>query len=464
MDPASSNQTPRFWKLIFEDSFDAETLSPSWESIWPTQWVQDGWLHTRDNNGWPRDSEALVHDGDVNWRNYSVSLTAGFTPGTPWDNFNVLLRASGFRRSSTGGEGNAYQLNFNGSRGWGSGGHSVSLTRSQGRQNTDLFVRPWSPVGPSANIVSSLYEGHIQVSVDGIMIIDLVDPSPLLYGGIGVHAIWESEAQFDNIVVKDIFSQQGFKIAEHTAIGTAVGTMTAIDSDAGDTLFYTITDGNSDPDGDSNLAFAITPTTGVITVNDRDDLDFDTTLTFNLTVQVIDEGGLFDNAAIKVSLTNINESPIAADDTGVGYQTDEDKAFTTANVLSNDTDPDGDTLSVSSINTSGTKGIVTNNGNGTFNYNSNNKFSYLKAGEQAKDDFIYAVTDGHGGTDTTMVSINLTGVNDAPSFGNEDPVLWNRLGSQEEVHNSEVGANFHLIRQQAPRPTPQARMVRMYQA
>ena len=538
--------------VLFYDNFDSGFLSSEWISVWPTQWVQDGWLHTRDINGWPRDSEALVHDGDVNWRNYSVSLTADFTPRTPWDNFNILLRADGFSRSSAGGSGNAYQLNFSGSSGWGSGGQSVSLTRSQGTQNTDLFVGPWTPLGPSANIVASLDEGHIQVSVDGKKIIDLADPSPLLYGGIGVHAIWESEAQFDNIVVKEIFSQQDFKIAENSASGTTVDTVTATDSDAGDTLIYTITAGNSDPDSDSNLAFAINPNTGtitvndsgdldyettpqfnlevkvtdagglsdtgavtvaltnvdepgnerpeaqdatftlpenspnstavgtvtatdidagdtltyaitggnsnpdgdsnlafaidsatgIITVNDSDDLNFETTPTFNLTIKVTDAGGLFDTAAIKVNLTNINESPIAADDTGVGYQTAEDKAFTTANVLNNDTDPDGDILSVSNINTTGTKGKVTDNGNGTFNYNPNGKFDYLKGGEQATDGFIYAVTDGDGGTDTTTVSINLAGVNDAPNFGNEDPVLWNRLGSQEEVQNSEVGANF----------------------
>jgi VCBS repeat-containing protein len=547
--------------VLFYDNFDSGSLSSEWKSVWPTQWVKNGWLHTRDTNGWPRDSEALVHDGDVSWRNYSVSLTAGFTPGTPWDNFNVLFRADGFSRSSAGRRGNAYQLNFSGSSGWGSGGQSVSLTRSQGTQNTDLFVGPWTPIGPSANIVASLDEGHIQVSVDGKKIIDLADPSPLLYGGIGVHAIWESEAQFDNIVVKDIFSQQDFKIAENIASGTTVDTVTATDSDAGDTLIYTITAGNSDPDSDSNLAFAINPNTGTITVNDSgdldyetttqlnlevkvtdagglsdtgavtvaltnvdepgnerpeaqdatftlpensptsttvdtvtatdvdagdtltyaitagnsnpdgesnlafaidsatgkitvndsDDLNFETTPTFNLTVKVTDVGGLFDTAAIKVNLTNINESPIAADDTGIGYQTAEDKAFTTANVLSNDTDPDGDILSISNINTTGTKGIATNNGNGTFNYNPNGKFDYLKVGEQATDHFLYTVSDDKGGSDTATITIAISGVDDAPKIdGNigSGLVLWNRFETKDvvvpDVLLSEVGPDIHL--------------------
>jgi Ca2+-binding RTX toxin-like protein len=95
-----------------------------------------------------------------------------------------------------------------------------------------------------------------------------------------------------------------FTLLENSPDGAAVGTVTATDIDAGDALTYNITAGNGDPDGDSKKAFAIDSATGKITVNDRDDIDFETTSTFNLTVKVTDSGGLFDTTAIKINLSD----------------------------------------------------------------------------------------------------------------------------------------------------------------
>ena len=47
----------------------------------------------------------------------------------------------------------------------------------------------------------SLVGGNIKISADGQQIMNVVDPNPLAYGGVGIHAIWESEARFDNIRV-----------------------------------------------------------------------------------------------------------------------------------------------------------------------------------------------------------------------------------------------------------------------
>ncbi|WP_315859265.1 MULTISPECIES: FG-GAP-like repeat-containing protein [unclassified Cyanobium] len=95
-----------------------------------------------------------------------------------------------------------------------------------------------------------------------------------------------------------------FTLPENSPNNKTVGTVSATDIDAGDTLTYAITAGNSNPDGDSNLAFAIDSTTGEITVNDSNDLDFETTPTFNLSVTVTDSGGLSDTAAIRINLSD----------------------------------------------------------------------------------------------------------------------------------------------------------------
>ena len=48
----------------------------------------------------------------------------------------------------------------------------------------------------------------------------------------------------------------------------------------------------------------------------------------------------------------------AADDLGVGFSTKANVTFTTSDVLSNDIDLDGDSLTVTSCDDSGTVGVV----------------------------------------------------------------------------------------------------------
>ena len=47
-------------------------------------------------------------------------------------------------------------------------------------------------------------------------------------------------------------------------------------------------------------------------------------------------------------------------------------------------------------------------------YQTNGAFSYLSAGETALDTFTYTISDGHGGTAASTVTVTVTGVNQAP--------------------------------------------------
>jgi CSLREA domain-containing protein len=126
-------------------------------------------------------------------------------------------------------------------------------------------------------------------------------------------------------------------------------------------------------------------------------------------------------ATVSIAINGVNDIPTAQDDGDVGYTTDEDSAFTTANVLDNDTDPDNsDTLFIESIDTSGTMGLVTDNGDGTFIYDPNDQFEDLAVGSTATDTFIYTVADGNGGFDVATVTMTIFGLADTPPQAVED--------------------------------------------
>ncbi|MCO6439460.1 MAG: tandem-95 repeat protein [Phycisphaerae bacterium] len=116
----------------------------------------------------------------------------------------------------------------------------------------------------------------------------------------------------------------------------------------------------------------------------------------SFTYTVTDGHGTTADATVTVTVNSVNDAPHA---TNEAYTTDEDTAVTTENVLANDTDADGDPLTITGF-TQGSNGAVVDNGDGTFTYTPN-------AGFNGTDTFTYTVDDGNGGTDTATVSVTV---------------------------------------------------------
>jgi hypothetical protein len=96
-----------------------------------------------------------------------------------------------------------------------------------------------------------------------------------------------------------------------------------------------------------------------------------------------------------VSFTNlvVNCPPVAVDDTATtvnGFPV-------TINVLANDSDPDGDPLTVTGV-TDPPNGTAVNNGDGTVTFTPDCGFFGI-------DTFDYTISDGQGGTDTGTVTV-----------------------------------------------------------
>ena len=99
---------------------------------------------------------------------------------------------------------------------------------------------------------------------------------------------------------------------------------------------------------------------------------------------------------------SINTAPVAHDDVAT---VDEDSSDNTITVLTNDTDADGDTLSVTAA--SALHGTVSVNSDGTLNYTPDADYS-------GEDTITYTLSDGNLTDDTGTVTVTVTGSNDAP--------------------------------------------------
>jgi VCBS repeat-containing protein len=145
----------------------------------------------------------------------------------------------------------------------------------------------------------------------------------------------------------------------------------------------------------------------------------------SFTYTVTNSFGITDTAAVTITISGaddeppysppVNHAPAAVDDAAT---TDEDNPVSAVapGVLSNDSDPDvGDILTVTSFNTTGTLGAVTAwDAFGSFTYDPGEQFEYLPVGSSTTDSFTYMVSDGHGGTDTAIVTMTINGINDPP--------------------------------------------------
>ena len=120
--------------------------------------------------------------------------------------------------------------------------------------------------------------------------------------------------------------------------------------------------------------------------------------------EVSDGNGGIAQATVNITVGSVNDGPVAADDT---FVTTEDASLTDS-VLGNDSDTDGDTLTVNTTPVSDpANGTVVLNADGTFTYTPDANFF-------GSDSFVYEVTDGNGGTAQATVNITVDSVNDAP--------------------------------------------------
>ena len=225
--------------------------------------------------------------------------------------------------------------------------------------------------------------------------------APVLFGSATI------TVNLTNVNEVPVVAAHTYSVPENSANGTAVGSATYSDPDAGQTHVFSITAGNT------GGAFAINSSTGAITVANSAALNYETNPSFSLTVQVTDNGSPVQSGSgtITVNLTDLNEAPVV---TPATFSLPENSANATPVGTVLYADPDAGQTHVFSItagNTGGAFGINSSTGaitvanSAVLNYETTPSFSLT-----------VRVTDNGAGPlfGSATITVNLTNVNEKP--------------------------------------------------
>ena len=165
---------------------------------------------------------------------------------------------------------------------------------------------------------------------------------------------------------------------------------------------------DSDPDDDPlDVTGVSNPPNGSASVNPNDTIRYVPDSNYNgpdsFSYTLSDGNGGTDSANVSVTVTAVNDFPVAENDAGITTAQDTPVDI---DVLLNDSDVDDDTLNISAVS-NGTRGTVSNH-DSYVTYQPN-------AGVSGPDSFSYTAADGNGGTDNATVTLDVLAANQSPT-------------------------------------------------
>jgi hypothetical protein len=213
--------------------------------------------------------------------------------------------------------------------------------------------------------------------------------------------------------------------AVNDAASTDEDTQVTIDVAANDTA------GPLNEDQTLTVTEVSSPGHGTATVNPDGSVTYTPQQDYNgpdtFTYTVCDSGDVCDTATVSITINAANDPPVATDDSATTYEDD----AVTIGVLANDSDVEGDTLTLAS---------VANGGNGTVTSGDTNVTYTPDPDFCGEDSFTYIVTDGNGGIASAMIYVTVICVNDPPlatdntAETNEDaPITIDVLANDSDV-------------------------------
>ena len=173
---------------------------------------------------------------------------------------------------------------------------------------------------------------------------------------------------------------------------------------------------DSDIDGDALTVTLVDPAAnGTVELNADGSFTYTPSADFNgtdaFTYQLSDGQSTSDPIVVEINVAAVNDAPLGENDM---YEASEDTPLivdAASGVLANDSDIDGDALTVT---------LVDPAANGTVELNADGSFTYTPSADfNGTDAFTYQLSDGQSTSDPIVAEINVAAVNDAPQGEND---------------------------------------------
>ncbi len=337
------------------------------------------------------DAAGSTVNGDIN-----VFLsTPSIDISTAAPNSTVLTFDSSFR--AEGAQAGIVEVTFDGGANW----SEVFRRDVTTNLNESVTINLANPMGATTLMARFGYinaDNNWWWAIDNIGVAALLPGNP--YGGISGPATFNFSTN-DAPVVDD----QTLSVDENSSLDTVIGTVAATDAEGAVT--FAIISGNTDG------AFTI-DSTGKVTVANPAALDFETTSTYSLTIEVTDAGAptLTDTAVVMITIGDVNEAPTVDDAT---FSIAENSIGSTVVGTVIATDPD-----TTAPNNTLSFAITGGNTNGAFAIDNSGQITVQNVAAldfETTPNFTLTITTTDGGalSDTATVTITITDVNETPT-------------------------------------------------
>ena len=316
--------------------------------------------------------------------------------------------------------------------------------------NFDVLANDSAPVGETLTLTSATSESAATITINEDGTLSYQGPSDFYGADVVSYSIQDSQGRVSQAAVEiTITPVNDDPIASSDVDAIAENGLIALEEDKsllsddldvdGDTLAVSAIRAGalSEQGANGTVGESLVGAYGTLTLNANGNYSYAAnagavedlsagTVVEDVFTYTVSDGALSSSAELRISVTGVNDAPTAVSNVEAVA---EDELIADKNLLINDSDIDGDALSVSAVRsgaltatgTTGTIGSALSGAYGTLTLNANGSYSYaanmadsLSAGEIAEDVFSYTVSDG-GLSSSAELRVSVTGVNDAPT-------------------------------------------------